>query len=554
MLSLLAAALQAATPGLDYTIAITASPDAPAAVTMTLQFSGDADGMTELVLPTSWGGEDDLWRGIEDLAVEGGTLAAADPAAPGRRAVSHAPGAPLTVTWRVIQDRDGEPAAEPDDNYRPWVRPGYVHMIGHTALIRPDAPGDTPVSVRFETPEEWALASDLEHEGLTLADVGPSVIAAGDFTVRAIDIDGAQVRVAVRGQMDADLIAAATEAAVRSNLLYFDDRAEPYLVTGLPVAAAPGMSSFGGTNLDDAFALFGTANTPPDILQRILVHEHAHTWLPLRLGGLPQGANEPYGYWFSEGFTDFVTTRAGLLGGAWDAAAAIGHWNEFLAEYMSSPVRTAPNAAIAEGFWTDFDLQRLPYLRGKLFAALVEHRVRQATNGGMDLDDVLAAMYQNPAEPSAPEGFVAAVRTATGVDVADLYQRHIVQGETIVLHPDTFGACGVVETGLEPVFVYGMTLAPREDGGEGFLIAEVDPEGPAAGVFEPGMILLERVAGAVGDATQPSAFRILDGQEEVVLSYLPTTGETAPVQRLTPADGAASDPVCFAILAGRARP
>ncbi len=217
---------------------------------------------------------------------------------------------------------------------------------------------------------------------------------------------------------------------------------------------------------------------------------------------------------------------------------------------MASPAREAPNTAIRDGFWSDGDLQRLPYLRGNLFAALVEHEIRTRTGGDQDLDDVLFAMRADPPAASAPEGFVEAVRVETGVDIAELFERHILRGETILLPPDAFGACGVVETGLQPAFVYGMQLAPNPDS-EVSLIDSVDPDGPAAGIFEPGMVLLERVAGPYGDATQRSAFRVLHEGEEHVLSYLPTNGEMEPYQRLVPAEDAGSDMECFGVLAGR---
>lgn len=562
MLILLAAAAQAASPAMTYDLTITRPADGSAPdVVITLSMQGGADGETELALPDEWGGEGELWRGVADLSVAGGVLLAADDATPAQRIIRHQPGARLTVSWRVIQDREGEPTAAVGDYYRPWIRPDYVHMIGHTIFLRPTGVEAGPVGVTLTAPQGWALASDIEAGADSLSDLSQSVIVAGDFRITTLDVAGE--RVAVRGDMDDAMIVEALEGSARGNLIYWEEElmdwpdpywtpgGSPFLVTGLPLIVEEGRSSFGGTNLFDSFALFGTANTPADILRRILVHEHVHSWVPKRLGGFPADAGEERaGYWFSEGFTDFLTTRAGLLGGAWEIDEAIGQWNEFMAEYMASPVRGAPNTAIRDGFWSDGDLQRLPYLRGNLFAALVEYEIRTRTGGDYDLDDVLFAMRADPPAASAPEGFVDAVRAETGVDITALFERHILRGETIILAPDTFGACGDVETGEEPAFVYGMTLAPNPDG-EGSLIAAVDPDGPAAGIFEPGMVILERVAGAIGDATRDSAFRVLQSGEEQVLSYRPTTGEMQAYQRLVPADAAGSDMECFGALAGR---
>lgn len=513
--------------------------------------------MTELRIPSQWGGQSELWRGLRDVSVEGGVLDPADPDNPARRVITHDPGAALTVRWRVIQDRDGRPNAAERTNYRPWLQPTYVHLLGDTVFITPERDADpisldSPVSVDISAPEGWEVASDLQRETLPLRDLWSSVIVAGDFRVSTFQIDGADVRVAVRGDMNDAVFRDATRTAILSNLEYWGAPGEPYLVTALTLETSPGWTSLGGTNLGDAFAFFSTVDAPEDTLRRILVHEHAHTWVPSRLGGLTQGPEQPGDYWFSEGFTDFVTTRAGLLSGAWDVDGAIAHWNDFLTEYMENPERAAPNAAIRDGFWTSAELNRLPYLRGKLYAGLIDHTIRVETGGAQDLDDVLFALRADPSGGPAAATFVDAVREVTGVDITDLHARHIDAGEPIMLPPDNFGSCDVVESGEEPVFVYGMELAENPDG-DGFVIVGVDPEGPAAGVFEPGMIILERVAGTFGDATTDTAFRVLaDGQEQV-LSYRPTNGEVAQVQRLVPADGAVADPACFEVLAGRAR-
>ncbi len=327
MLTFFAASLQASAPAAHYDVTTLSGARGRAAqVHVTLELTGDRDGETVLVLPGEWGGERELWRGVAGLTVSGGEIEQADPEAPTLRTVRHAPGAPLTVSWSVVQDREGEPTAAAGDNYRAWIRPDYVHMIGHTIFITPLGGVTGPVSVNLDAPEDWTLASDLQEGADSLSDVRQSIIVAGDFRISTLDVAGE--RVAVRGDMDDAQIISAMEAAARGNLTYWEEElmewadayasgaGSPYLVTGLPLIAEEGRSSFGGTNLFDSFALFGTGNTPPEILQRILVHEHAHSWVPARVGGLPDGEEEASGYWFSEGFTDFVTTRAGLLGGA----------------------------------------------------------------------------------------------------------------------------------------------------------------------------------------------------------------------------------------------
>lgn len=549
-IALLALALVQAEPDTVFTVNIEPAESGAPLVEMSLAFTGDADGETILLLPDAWGGEEALWRAVADLAVEGEEARLVEGDDPARRTIVHAPGAALSVSWRVVQDREGGPSLLTNDYYRPSIEPDFVHIIGYTAIVRPERDDDTPVAARLSAPDGWALASDIEHDGLTLGGLENAILAAGDFRITELDFDGAPVRLAVRGPFDDAALARTVEAATAANLAYWGDAPEPYLVTAIPFEVPPGATSLSGTNLDDAFALFGSEGLEPDIYERLLTHEHAHTWVPTRLGGAISGEQEPAGYWFSEGFTDFLTTRASLLGGLTTPTEALQFWNEILDEYMASPVRAAANSDLVAGFWSDPNLQRLPYLRGQIFAALAEHHIREETNGRFDLDDVLAHMRATAELGPAPLRFVAAARESTGVDLANLFERHIVAGEPIALPASAFGPCGQVEQGEALVFVYGMTL-DRNEAGE-TVVAEVDPEGPAAGVIEPGMAILERIAGAVGDAEQDSGFRVRDssGTEREVF-YRPTLGETALVQRITPADADLSANGCAALLAGR---
>lgn len=551
MYLILAALTQATTPQ-TYEVTILDRAPEPAELHITLSATGDEDGLTDLRLPGFWGGEDELWNNLHAITVsgEGVVMLPRSEDDPAALQLQHPPGAVFELSWQVIQDRDGDPLAEVGDYYRPWVRPSYVHVLGHTVLIQIADGRDRPTTLEVTVPDGWALASDATGDHTSMARAATSVIAAGDFRVDTRQVNDAPLTIATRGGFDGEFAASAGVKALQSNYAYWGVPGEPYLITGLPLGAAPGMSSFGGTNLGDAFALFGTENTPQDIVQRILVHEHAHTWVPTRLGGLVSGPEEPSGYWFSEGFTDWITTRGGLIAGVWDADGAIAYWNEFLSDYMSSPQREAPNQAITEGFWLDYDLDQLPYKRGKIFAGLVDYQIRTQTDGSHDLDDVLFAMRDGLIEGPAPLTFVDTVRQVTGVDIAELHQRHILDGELIVLPEDTFGACGRVEFGERPPFEYGLELAQNPDG-DGFLIAAVDPDGPAAGVFEPGMILLERVAGSFGDSTVDSAFRIRDAAGERVLSYRPAGEGTELFQQIIPASGDLNTNGCADLLAGR---
>lgn len=63
-----------------------------------LAFPGDADGETEFSLPDDWGGENQLYLGLSDIAAKGAASTPGDD--PASLRLTHAPGADITLTWQ----------------------------------------------------------------------------------------------------------------------------------------------------------------------------------------------------------------------------------------------------------------------------------------------------------------------------------------------------------------------------------------------------------------------------------------------------------------------
>lgn len=561
-LTALAAALAAQTSPITaaadmalYTIEVTPRAGEIADVRMSLVFTGEEDGETAVILPNEWGGEADLWNNVSGLTLlSAGELADGDSA--NERLIRHEPGARIALQWRIIPDRPGDPDALAHDYYRPVVTEDYVHMIGHTVFIYPQNLTDYRFGLwQNDNTEAWPLISDLQHEGEPDAeDFLTSVIVAGDFRLSEADIAGAPLRVAMRGDIgfsDADFFSG-VEGVLRANQTYWGTQGEPFLVTALPLISQPNHSTLGGTNLADSFAFFATDNGDAMTLLRILQHEHVHTWNPVRLGGFIEGSEEQIAdYWFSEGFTDFLTQRAGVLGGVWDAQTAIANWNEALLEDSFSPVRGAPNSGIVGGFWSSAPYQRLAYHRGMVFAGLLDHLIRMHSNGSQDLDDVMFALRETGEEGAPARRLTRVTQEVTGLDISELVERHIMQGEPVALPEDSFGACGTVEQFERPRFVYGME-GLRNEAGE-FVLVSVDPDGPAAAAgFAPGMTFEGRIGGSYGNASVDSVFRVrLEDGTVTEMSYRPTDGSVERGQHIIPAEGDLQTNGCAALIAGR---
>ncbi len=540
----------AAPPRIDYTLTPIMEDGALGAVQIDLRFRGEADGESELRLPDSWGGQDELWRSIQGLEIISGASAIRTGEAANMRILTHRPNARIHVRYRVIQDWDGGPRAEIGNVYRPTIQPTYFHLIGNAFMATPGA-ASLDTRVRFtvrDLPRGWSYASDLEHPDLRLTEVWSSIVVAGDF--RILRDPRSQVRVAIRGEWsftDADFLSRAANI-LSSERGFWGDEATPYLVTVLHLDGPEGWISVGGTGLDDAFAFFATPNAGADPIVRTLAHESFHTWISSQVGGLPND-DQALQYWLSEGFTDFYTARLLVRGGQWTADQYAADLNDALRAYAQSPARTASNAQVLANFWSDRDTQRLPYQRGRFLAMMWDARLRAA---GHSMDDVVHDMRRRARDGDqyAVETFVAAA-PGFGLDLGSDIERYVDQGAAILLPEDVIAPCGRILTRDVPNFHRGFDIQATQANNN--VISGVDATLPAyAAGMRDGMTLVRRDGGEIGNSELEIAYVVRDGGTERTLRYMPRGRGAYTMQQLELAQGLEGERLaqCLAVIGG----
>ena len=229
---------------------------------------------------------------------------------------------------------------------------------------------------------------------MTGDDMGESTLLAGpDVRVFERPIPNGTLRLGLYGgfKFDTDTYVDDLTRVIAAQRAFWEDAFGPYTVTLYALQGIATGSSAGGTGRSDGFALEATPDIDLPNLTRILAHEHTHSWIPRRVGELPK-EDEALSYWFSEGVTDFYTGRTLIGTGIWTPSQFVDDLNEALARYAGSPAHDLPNTAIGERFWTDDDVQQLPYDRGRLFAFLIDSRLRAASGGTANYDDLLTIM------------------------------------------------------------------------------------------------------------------------------------------------------------------
>jgi predicted metalloprotease with PDZ domain len=524
------------------------------ALRVEMRFAGDADGETTLHLPEEWAGSTRLWRHITDLEIRGGTRLSGYYNAP---VIHHRPGAPIRVRYDVVSAWFDEPGFD-YEKARPMIRSNLFFFHGESVFA---APGDRQAAnARFRwgsIPKGWKVASDLDHlkgKRSTVANMINSV-AIGGRGLRVVErrIGRAPLRVAVAGkwQFEPEELADVVQKIVEAENRFWGDEATPFLVAMAPLGDVPVGLSYSGTGRTDAFSIASTSSFALKDATRFLGHEYMHSWVPNELGNMPE--DEAEDYWFSEGFNDYLASKVLLRAGIWTLEQWTADKNDTLLRYGTSPAKTIAAADVSARFWSDQAVQQVSYDRGHLLAALLDAEIAARTLDKQALEDVLRAQRKAAKGSSelARDLFRTALLKETGIDAAQAIERYARGGEPIVLPETLLGPCGTVVTEPRRVFDRGYDAQATRIANS--IIAGVDPAGPAyAAGMRNGQRLVRREAGTIGDASATLAYRVAEGGEEKMISYLPAGKTEHQVQRLVlSAEGEDRAQACKARLGGK---
>jgi len=522
-----------------------------------VSLAGDADGVTRMRLPDRWSGAEDLWRSVKEVKAEGGKLRRLSNA---EIEVAHAPGAPIRVSYKVVQDFKGELNVGDGPPFRAVVKPDRFTSLGWALFAEVAGPMGRPAEFRWgQTPEGWTVASDLDHGKVrTTGDLLDSVLVGGS-NLRIVETEaaGGRIRIAMHGdwkftpQQMSNLMVRIADASAD----FWGDRDEDFFVAVTPVVSHRGGGAQYGVGLGDAFSLWATTEVDEPGLRHIVAHEHQHVWFPTRVGGVRTGRDEPLDYWLSEGFTDFYTLRLLLRSGLWTPEEFVADYNRILRDYANSPVIAAPNSVMPAAFFEDPNVADLPYQRGLMLATLWDHRLRQTTSGAQDLDDVVLAMRaraqtQN-GQGQAVENLRVAYNGFGGSLDADL-QNLVDAGQRVLLPADLFGDCARVVTTELRAFDRGFDSAATNNAGG--VVAGVDPNGPAyAAGMRNGMRIVGRLSPpSENDSRVELLYQVRDKDEPKLIRYRPQGSRSITLQEvvLAPAMDAGKKAACARSMAG----
>lgn len=500
-----------------------------------LRFPGHEAGRTELLLPSRTGGQAQLYEAIQKLEILPAAVKVEDTSEPWVKVLTHEPGQAIRVRYELVQDRTDALQALRGAGFRPVLQPTYFHWLG-TAWVRPGLEETEPLAFTMEwknLPAEWVLSNTFgtqqrtQRFTTTLRSLASSVFVGGDFRLRAVPVQNHTVQMALRGawQFSDEELATLVGRVFTLMRGFWNDYEYPnYLITLLPLLAPANGAANSGTGLDNSFAMFATSNSTLHNLQYLLAHELFHNWNPRRLGRIP---NPPESlYWFSEGVTDYYAYRLLWRGGLMTLEEYLAKYNEALRGYYTSPVRHAPNERLAREFFSDSEIARLAYWRGRLLAGNWDALIRAASAGRQSLDDVLRELVGSRQELNA-ETISAVVSRYAKVEVLPQLQRINDGSELVEPRATLFGTCAervAVDVGE---YELGFDLDALQTKME---IQRVVPGSAAhrAGLRD-GQRVTFRPAFQFGDASQEIELTVKDSGKEKTIRFTPSRGDKVRV-------------------------
>lgn len=517
------------------------------ALEVRIRFQEGPSGHTRLAWAKT-GDDDRLWRFARGMKIEGGE-AKAD--GPGAWVIQAAPGTPITATYRVISAYDGDPTDSYIHQTWPVIRPNWFYALGEGVFATPEDHDKSPATFEWAgAPRGFGFASDLEHlagpgrpaiRAGTVDDISDSVMIGGpDLRIIEKRVDHARLRVAIVGRYefsDRDFAAKVFEV-LKAERAFWKEDAKPYLVAMSSIPSVDRRLSMSGRGRSDAFALWADPSSREADLRWLLAHEYFHTWNPILLGSAPEGPTEPLGFWFSEGFTDYYAWKLMLASGQFKPTDFATRWNETLAHYSTSPLKSAPNTVVMTNFWVSQAAQSLPYMRGAILAATLD---AEARGRGFSLDAVMHEMRRMAAVKGearhATELFPVAYEAVTGVDPRPLIQKHMIDGDFIELPNGALGPCFDIRAVQIPDFDRGWDADATR--AADMTLAGVKPSSPAyAAGLRDGMKVLEIIAAEPGDSTRPYVLKVKPpGEADQVISYLPAGTGVTSRQAVAPVAG-----------------
>lgn len=424
--------------GINYSISYITNTKTPR-IKVDAEILGDFSGSTKLSLPLRWA-SGEYSKQIKNLVVTGHKYEKKE-----NNLILKLPQntSKIHLSYEISQK-----SGNPSDIAQTIIRGDMVQAPGYGLFVYPSAiPADCDVLFTIvwkNIPENWKYISSYgKSKELSFKTTVPNLLhafyIAGDIRIYDLGAKRRQLFLSLNGNFDVNdkTIISVIKKVVYGQRKLFKDNNFPYYAISLTEDLDhDGTIKMGGTLLNNGFLFYmGQGVTREDVLKEVnykvmLAHEHIHSWIG---GKIKNNEQEELNYWWSEGFTEYYARITALRSNLISLQEFVQECNVMLRNYYLSPVLHIPNSRIKKMFWKDYDIQKLPYYRGFIFALYLNGIVKNK-NSSFSLDDVIYEMLKAAQNQRFSEGlFKDIVNPYVGVNIDSELRKFINHGETIDL-------------------------------------------------------------------------------------------------------------------------
>ncbi|RZS90717.1 M1 family aminopeptidase [Aquimarina brevivitae] len=412
-------------------------------ITMRLK-AGDS-GITRMNYQNNAWGEESLFDVLQDMKVL--TKDAEITVQPDSSyiEIKHQPGLEeLEFSYAVKQDTEGEISNA--GRYRPIINKKYFHVFAHNLFMVPERIEDKDtlsVTIQWlDFPNDFVIHNSFgtgqreQHlENLAIEKFHMAIFVGGDFRIYTKKIKDNELVLATRGAwvlFEDQKVMDVLKNTVEAQRNFWADHSQPYFtVTMLPFPMEQG-SSFGGTGLTNSFATTVSNNTETSIdqLAYLFNHELMHNWI----GAAIKNEKEEAQYWFSEGFTEYLTYKNIAKNSIMqkDERYFIDEMNTLFKNLYTSPVAEQPNSEITyENFWSNKGYEKLPYYRGAVFAFLLDLKIKKESDNVYSLSNVMKDLLAEARQGKKLNAslFITTANKYLNEDMTSFFTKHIEEGQ-----------------------------------------------------------------------------------------------------------------------------
>jgi predicted metalloprotease with PDZ domain len=412
---------------------------------ITLEFTGDSSGSSQLFLPHEWAGQKELYKEIYDLQCSNHPIQETEK--PEIKIIHHAPHETITLSYKVHLVAEN---ISRKNFYRPLGNNSYFFSFGYGLFILPHNPElEANITLVWnQLPAHWTIANShganqvQQKHFLPFIQLQHALFLAGDFNLIQCGPSANPVYIATRGDLrfTNDEFVHLTEEIIKSQRDFWKDYDFPhYLITAIPIEDENVIS---GTATTNAFSLFlGKFTYPKDEylnrLAHMISHEHFHTWIGQKMASSEQ---ENSMFWFTEGFTEYYSIKLNYQNGIMTLKQYVDHTNELLAEYFESSVHHESNDRIVKDFWNDPEVQRLPYFRGYVLASYWDSKIKNTSSGLYCLDNVMHDLQKATRDKGtfSKADLITILSRYLPEEEISKIEQHVTQGESIPIDESMF--------------------------------------------------------------------------------------------------------------------